>query len=240
MVPKKQRKLQRRLPSPSSTGSSSPTESLSPTQSPLPPPISSDEDEQEVESPVEEFEDEEQEDESGGESDEESEVESEVEESPKPSSSSRPPTTGGQVSLKKMRVRQHTRAGLHFSVGRTHKWLKKECAGYDVSPLGAVYLASVLEYLCAEVLELAGNAARDFKKKTIDPRHIMLAVRNDEELDRLLRGVTISQAGIVPNVHPEMLPRKRVDRGSQPKKSSVIKKMPRVEDFSDEDDLGRL
>lgn len=237
MAPKKQRTLQRRLPSPSSTGSLSPTESLTP------PPISSDEDEQEVESP-EEFEDEEQ------------EIESEGEESPKPStsrapsrasssrassraSSSRLPVTGGQMSLKKIRVRQHTRAGLHFSVGRTHKWLKNECVGYDVSPVGAVYLASVLEYLCAEVLELAGNAARDFKKKTIDPRHIMLAVRNDAELDRLLQGVTISQGGIAPNLLPEMLPKKRVDRGSQPKKPSIIKKkMPRVDDSGDEDDLG--
>jgi histone H2A len=59
-----------------------------------------------------------------------------------------------------------------------------------------------------QVLELAGNAARDNKKTRIVPRHIQLAVRNDEELSRLLGMVTIANGGVMPNIHNLLLPKK--------------------------------
>ncbi|KAF3960622.1 hypothetical protein CMV_014681 [Castanea mollissima] len=115
--------------------------------------------------------------------------------------------TLGSGAAKKAQSRS-SKAGLQFPVGRIARFLK---AGKYAERVGAgapVYLAAVLEYLAAEVLELAGNAARDNKKTRIVPRHIQLAVRNDEELSKLLGDVTIANGGVMPNIHNLLLPKK--------------------------------
>jgi len=70
-------------------------------------------------------------------------------------------------------------------------------------------MGAVMEYLAAEILELAGNAARDNKKSCIIPRHLHFAIRNDGELNELLAGVTIVQGGVLPNIQAVLLPKKR-------------------------------
>ncbi|PHU18917.1 putative histone H2AXa [Capsicum chinense] len=104
-------------------------------------------------------------------------------------------------------VSRSAKAGLQFPVGRVARWLKK---GKYVERVGAgapVYLSAVLEYLAAEVLELAGNAAKNNKKKRIEPRHIQLAVRNDAELSKLLENVTFASGGGPSNIDQDLLPR---------------------------------
>jgi histone H2A len=47
------------------------------------------------------------------------------------------------------------------------------------------------------------------------PRHIQLAVRNDEELSKLLSGVTIAAGGVLPNIHSVLLPKKTGKAGKE-------------------------
>ena len=107
------------------------------------------------------------------------------------------------------------RAGLQFPVGRIHRLLKKGNYAAMVGGGAPVYLAAVMEYLTAEILELAGNAARDNKKLRIIPRHLLLAIKNDEELNQILKGITISQGGVIPIVHSVLLPKKSSTAASQ-------------------------
>jgi histone H2A len=104
-------------------------------------------------------------------------------------------------------VSKSSRAGLQFPVGRVGRLLRHAHYTERVGAGAPVYLAAVLEYLAAEVLELAGNAAKDNKKTRIVPRHILLAIRNDEELNKLLSNATIAEGGVLPNISGP--PRKR-------------------------------
>lgn len=113
---------------------------------------------------------------------------------------------GGKAKVKSLT--RSNRAGLQFPVGRIHRHLRKGKYAQRVGGGAPVYLAAVIEYLAAEVLELAGNAARDNKKSRIIPRHLQLAIRNDEELNKLLGGVTIAQGGVLPNIQAILLPKK--------------------------------
>jgi len=117
----------------------------------------------------------------------------------------------GKTGTHAKAVSRSQRAGLQFPVGRIARYLKHGKYSERVAAGAPVYLAAVLEYLAAEVLELAGNAAKDNKKTRIIPRHIQLAVRNDEELNRLMANATIASGGVLPNIHSTLLPRKVKD-----------------------------
>ncbi|KAJ7834110.1 histone-fold-containing protein [Mycena leptocephala] len=110
------------------------------------------------------------------------------------------------------RVSSSVKAGLVFPVGRIHRLVKQGKYAPRVTFASAVYFAAVLEYLMAELLELAGNCARDNHKQRIIPRHLLLAIRNDGELDRLLKNTIITEGGVVPFIHSELIAPRRGKR----------------------------
>ena len=133
---------------------------------------------------------------------------------------------GGRGKSKGVKATSRSvRAGLQFPVGRVSRFLKKGRYSERIGAGAPVYLTAVLEYLAAEILELAGNAARDNKRNRITPRHVQLAIRNDEELNKLLHGVTIASGGVLPNIHAILLPKKKpTDVAAKPAKKSGGKK----------------
>lgn len=114
-------------------------------------------------------------------------------------------SSGDAAALNRGPQSSSAKAGLQFPVGRVKRYLKYNVRGKSrVSSKAAIYLTAVLEYLCAEVLELAGNAAKDLKVKRITPRHLQLAIRGDDELDSLVRA-TIASGGVMPHINKALL-----------------------------------
>lgn len=128
------------------------------------------------------------------------------------------------------------RAGLQISPARVRRYFKGKkgakafvkISGKRLGVGAPVFLAAVLEYLAAEILELAGNAARDNKKQRITLRHIMLAIKNDEELGKLMRdaNISISAAGVMPHIHSALLPEKKGRKKSKSKPATGGIKKP--------------
>jgi histone H2A len=81
-----------------------------------------------------------------------------------------------------------SKAGLQFPAGRIGLNLEKGNYATRMGFGAPVYLAAVLEFLSAKILELSGNAALATMESKIDIGHIISAVESDKELNKLLGG----------------------------------------------------
>jgi histone H2A len=113
-----------------------------------------------------------------------------------------------------------SRSGLTFSVGRTARYLRKSRISSRMSGGAPIYMAAVLEYLTAEILSVAGDAAKKDHKHRITPRHIHLGVGYDGDLKELLRNVTMPQSGSLPHIENALLPVTKTKTSSSMVKSA--------------------
>ena len=92
--------------------------------------------------------------------------------------------------------------GSKFSAGRVATYCKNGRYAERIGAGAPIFVAGVMEYLVFEVLELAAAEAKKDKKSRINPQHIMLAIKNDEELNRYFGHGDFVNAGFVPKVKP--------------------------------------
>lgn len=97
-------------------------------------------------------------------------------------------------------------AGLLLPASLFHKKLLAGKYAKKVAKEASVTLTGVLEYLIAEVLEMAKECADANQKKRIQPRHIMLAIKRDQDFHELLKDVTFPKTGVVPYIQEALLP----------------------------------
>ncbi len=118
-----------------------------------------------------------------------------------------PDSQSGRKSAKKIaKFSKSQRSGLTFPVARVQRHLKTRDYSRRIGCNAAVYLSAVLEYIATEVIELSGNRAKTDGFKTIKPKHLQHAISTDDELNCLMANRTITEGGVVGNIHPALLP----------------------------------
>jgi histone H2A len=96
------------------------------------------------------------------------------------------------------------KCGLRVSPAWVRKVTKKSTSAKRISKENCIAKAAYVEYMIAEILELASNAAGK-KTKTMKPKHIQAAIMNDEELHKMFANAQVSKGGFKSNIHPNLM-----------------------------------
>ena len=93
-----------------------------------------------------------------------------------------------------------SRAQISFAPSRLMRLMRRERLNERVGQGAAVYLAGGIDYLCSEIIQLAGEQALAGRKQRIAPRHLKLALADDKELKYLCKDAVIAEGGVKPTV----------------------------------------
>ena len=102
---------------------------------------------------------------------------------------------------------QH-RAGIVFPVSRFMRLMREDRLNERIGKGAAICMAAVTEYLVSELLEISGNIAEEGGKKRINNRHLLLAVRNDDELRKMFNDIVIHEGGVLPHIESALTGKK--------------------------------
>ena len=103
---------------------------------------------------------------------------------------------------------RQNKAGIIFPPSLVEKFLRDfGSSNIMIGSLSPIFLASVLEYICFEILDLSVNYCKENKHIRITIRDLELSVRNDVELNNLFVKLNISflGGGVLPYIHSSLL-----------------------------------
>lgn len=139
------------------------------------------------------------------------------------------------------KVSRSQKAGLIFPVGKIHRLLRSRvCERIGIN--AAVYMAAVMEYMTSELLEISGYKAKYDQKHRISPRHIQIAIYDDEEFHTIVQGKKASASGVIPYIHSKLISsvmdRPKTSQASKKKSSKKKSSKKKKGDDSDDDSWG--
>ena len=103
---------------------------------------------------------------------------------------------------------RQNKAGIIFPPSLVEKFLRDfGSSNIMIGSLSPIFLASVLEYICFEILDLSVNYCKENKHIRITIRDFELSVRNDVELNNLFVKLNMSflGGGVLPYIHSSLL-----------------------------------
>ena len=122
----------------------------------------------------------------------------------------------------KAKVQGSTKANIVMPPARMMKLMRRDRLQQRIGKNAAVFMAGVLDYLTCELLEVSGDVALEAHKKRINPRHLKLAISNDDELVKLTVGSTIHEGGVKPHIEDYLLPKKKGGKKMMPDASQEV------------------
>uniref|UniRef100_A0A7S3MTC5 Histone H2A n=1 Tax=Strombidium inclinatum TaxID=197538 RepID=A0A7S3MTC5_9SPIT len=114
------------------------------------------------------------------------------------------------------------RAGTCFPVGRLNRMLKQGRFAERISGSAGVYMAGVLDYIAAELLDVGGEISLEQGYKILLPRHLNMGIRGDRALDKMMSTCTLIESPVRYHVETALLPKEKKKNLPEEEETNII------------------